>query len=135
MLSAAGKAFLVGHIKLTSAERERGLINEGDKGKNVFFIIEGYCGVYIETRIGPLMITQLGPGDFFGEIAVMNELVSDVGRTASIRSLNDVTLAAMSSANFKQLCADNPQVVKGINDVYTDRQEQLNALKEALNNT
>jgi MFS family permease len=68
------------------------IVREGDRGDRFYAILRGE----VEIRVGGVPRRTLGPGDHFGEIA----LVRDINRTASVIALSDVHHASLGSADF-----------------------------------
>ena len=68
------------------------LIRQGDLG-DYFFVIESGT---VEVTQDNAALRRLGPGAWFGELA----LLRDVRRTASVRSVTDVEVAALSREAF-----------------------------------
>jgi CRP-like cAMP-binding protein len=65
------------------------IINQGDPGDSLFIIMEGRCEIVVDEAPGhSITIAFLGPGDFFGEMA----LLSEEPRTATARALDDCKL-------------------------------------------
>jgi len=68
------------------------IINEGDQGDRFYAIIQGQ----VEVQRGKVVQCTFGPGDHFGEIA----LLRDVNRTATVVSVSDVRLAVLGTTEF-----------------------------------
>jgi pilus assembly protein CpaE len=65
------------------------VITQGDKGDSMFVVQEGRAEVVVEPSPGHrVVIALLGPGDFFGEMA----LLSQETRTATVRALETCQL-------------------------------------------
>lgn len=74
------------------------VIRQGDDGDRFYTIAQGT--VQVEARAnGQNTTRELGPGDFFGEIALLH----DIPRTATIVALQPLTLWAMSREDFQEL--------------------------------
>jgi CRP-like cAMP-binding protein len=72
----------------------------GDPGAGMFVLCEGT--VDVELRSGRL---QLGPGDFFGELAL---LVDDGARVARVRATSPVRCLSIPRADFLALVETEP---------------------------
>ncbi len=95
------------------------LTHEGATGGEFFIIIDG--GVEI-TRAGGVLNT-LGPGDFLGEIA----LVDGGPRTATARTTSASRLLVLASREFHTLLADQPEVRLGVLQALAARVRRLDA--------
>jgi CRP-like cAMP-binding protein len=80
----------------------RVLAREGDFGDEFFIIDAGTAEV---TRGGDA-IAELGPGDFFGEMALLEE----DRRTATVTAKTPMSLVVMTRSNFRSLDRAQPQV-------------------------
>jgi CRP-like cAMP-binding protein len=78
------------------------LIQEGATAHEFFAVIEGSMRVEIHGR----QIARLGPGDFFGEIA----LVDGGSRTATVVAEEPSRLLVVGHREFHSLLAQNPRI-------------------------
>ena len=78
------------------------LAREGDIGHEFFVIDTGTAEV---TRNGE-RLAELGPGDFFGEIALLEE----DRRNATVTAGSDMSLIVMTRASFRALDRSAPEV-------------------------
>ena len=76
------------------------IIKEGDAGDR-FYLIE--AGRVVVSRAGVALVS-LGPGDFFGEIA----LLRDVPRTATVKAEEPCTLRALDRQHFLAAVTGSP---------------------------
>jgi CRP-like cAMP-binding protein len=83
------------------------VIREGDAGADAFVVIEGRLEVQIAGARGPLPLAALGPGELFGEIAIV---AGDERRTASVVALTPVTLLRIDGVAFAAAIRDDPHV-------------------------
>ena len=78
------------------------IVEVGAGGLGLFIIKEGKVSVVKNGRV----VAELGPGQFFGEIAVL-----DGGpRTADVRAVTDTVCMTLVSWEVKQLLMDNAVV-------------------------
>lgn len=78
------------------------IVVRGDGGVGFMIITEGT--VTVETVQGKAR--KLGPGDSFGEMALLDMQ----GRSATITADTDVTLATIPEWNFKPFLKEHPEV-------------------------
>lgn len=78
------------------------MTKQGARGREFFVLLEGNADVKKDGR----RINTLGPGDFFGEIA----LVSDTPRTATVVATSPVRALVITDRAFKRLIKDSPQI-------------------------
>ncbi len=100
-------------MEIRHAEVGERLVSEGASGYSFFVLQEGAATV---TRDGEEIAT-LGPGDFFGELA----LTGDGRRTATVTATSPVTLAAMFGSQFRLLERELPDVADRIRRAATER--------------
>jgi len=79
------------------------MIKEGDSGREFFALIDGTAEV---TQGGQKIGKMMGPGDFFGEIA----LVSKAPRTATITTTSPVRALVITDRAFRQLLEHSPEI-------------------------
>jgi CRP-like cAMP-binding protein len=72
----------------------------------MFFIAEGTA--VVETKRDEI---ELGPGQFFGELALMSE---DATRTARVQAKTELRCLALDRANFRTLVAEHPDVAASL---------------------
>ena len=80
----------------------RTLIREGTRGSEFFVVVEGALRV---TRDGK-KLSDLGAGDFVGEMA----LVADVPRTATVTASTPVRLLVLTKRGFLELLNQSPSI-------------------------
>ena len=72
--------------------RGQDIIHQGDEGYRAYYIESGRVEVYLKDGEHQLKLTELGPGDIFGEMALINH----EARTASVRALDECVLTVIS---------------------------------------
>ena len=78
------------------------MTRQGSRGREFFVLLEGTANVTKNGR----RINTLGPGDFFGEIA----LVSDTPRTATVTATSPVRALVVTDRSFRRLLEDSPSI-------------------------
>jgi CRP/FNR family cyclic AMP-dependent transcriptional regulator len=91
----------------------RQLLIEGRLPHEFFLILDGE----VDVLHGTDRLATLGPGDFFGEIA----LVEHSRRTASVVSTKPTTLVVMSSQAFDAVRRELPRVAERIESAIRER--------------
>ena len=101
-LSEAERSDVAEHLEDRVVEPGAHLSREGGAGY-FFFVIESGTA---EVSHGDEVVATLGPGDFFGEAAVL----ATTRRTATVTAATPMTLFAMFGADFALLEAQSPSV-------------------------
>jgi CRP-like cAMP-binding protein len=84
-------------------------VQPGKKCTWMLFIAEG-TAVFESKREA----RELGPGDFFGELALMKE---DATRTARVRARTPLRCLALDRASFRKLTAEHPEVAASLLEI------------------
>jgi CRP-like cAMP-binding protein len=96
---------------------ERRLMAQGDRGAEMFVIVTGRVRVERDGQ----QINTLGPGDFFGEIALL-----DGGpRTASVTADEPTRLLVVSHREFHSLMEEFPEVAADVMNALAHRIRRL----------
>ena len=93
------------------------LVREGELGYEVFAIEEGRVEVTHDGRC----LAELGPGDFFGEMAVMSTLP----RNASVVATSAVRAIVMTRHGFRQVASRMPRVAEVLRATIEQRTRSL----------
>jgi CRP/FNR family cyclic AMP-dependent transcriptional regulator len=89
------------------------MTREGAPGREFFVLLEGTADVKKNSR----RVNTLGPGDFFGEIA----LVSHEPRTATVVATSPVRALVITEWSFRQLLDDAPRVKTKVMEAMAER--------------
>ena len=89
------------------------MTRQGHPGREFFVLLEGTADVRKNGR----KINSLGPGDFFGEIA----LVSREPRTATVTATSPVRTLVITDRSFRRLLDESPQVKNKVMEAMAKR--------------
>jgi CRP/FNR family cyclic AMP-dependent transcriptional regulator len=94
-------------------EEGKALTREGQSGSEFFVIVDGEVSV---TKDGS-EIRTLGPGDFFGEIA----LLEDTPRTATVIAKTPLRFFVLTRQAFRSLLAHQPELEQKVTEALEER--------------
>jgi CRP/FNR family transcriptional regulator len=77
------------------------VVREGDPALNLFLVASGHARV---ERDGVGQLGRLGPGDFFGELG----LIEQHGRTATVVAEEDLSCYLLPAWEFRSLLREHP---------------------------
>jgi voltage-gated potassium channel len=89
------------------------ICRKGEKGDQMFFIVEGRVSVATPSPV------ELGPGSFFGEMA----LVTGEPRSATVTAASEVSLLSLYAADFQMLSSSSPDIAEIIRKTALERRE------------
>ena len=89
------------------------IAREGDSGMGFFLILDGTAKVSIGGRTK----AKLGHGDYFGEIALLDE----GPRSATVSAETDIELLGLTAWTFRRLVAQNPSIAPKLLKVMGER--------------
>ncbi len=79
------------------------LVREGDSALNLFVVLSGHASI---ERAGAGAVGRVGPGDFFGELA----LIDDGARTATVVADDTVECLLIPAWVFRALLRQHPAI-------------------------
>lgn len=112
--------------QLQSLLPEKVLFRESDPADGFYIVISGLVEVYTE-KLGRVL-ANLGPGSFFGELALM----LGMPRSASVKAKEKSLLFVVKSPQFEQLLQNNPSFREAIINALGEHQEELMQRKQEL---
>jgi CRP/FNR family transcriptional regulator, cyclic AMP receptor protein len=104
-----------------SAPEGKELVREGDFSYDFMAIEEGTAKVHH----GDQVIAELGPGDVFGEIGVLDKTL----RSASVRATSPILLITLTSWDLRRLRNDAPKAYARLEDLVRARRAGDSAAK------
>jgi CRP/FNR family transcriptional regulator, cyclic AMP receptor protein len=106
---------------MTRVDRPAGqvLTREGESGQEFFIVLEGE----VEVRQGDRVIATRGPGDYLGEIALLDKRP----RTATVVATTPVSVEVLSRREFMSLLAQAPELSEQIMATVAQRLADIDA--------
>jgi CRP/FNR family cyclic AMP-dependent transcriptional regulator len=91
------------------------ILNQGERGVDFYVIGEGAVNYSVDGEV----VGTGGPGDYFGELA----LVNNRPRTATVTAATDVTAYGMIRLDLRALADKNADIAAGLQQVMARRQD------------
>jgi CRP-like cAMP-binding protein len=82
------------------------IVTRGEKGVGFYVILDGH----VQVRKGGSTLARLGPGDFFGEMA----LFDDRPRSADVVAVEPTTVVVLSRWEFWGFASGRPEILRVI---------------------
>jgi voltage-gated potassium channel len=90
------------------------ILRKGDEGDSMFIIASGEVEVEFGGARDPVL---LGPGQFFGELA----LIERTTRTATVRADDECKLLELNGKDFHELARHHPELKDAIHRIAAER--------------
>jgi CRP-like cAMP-binding protein len=105
------------------------LFREGEAGQHMFVIQSGRVRITKDlAAAGGRTLAILGPGEFFGEMAILNEKA----RTATAEVTEDARLLVLDARTFEAMVVGNTEIAIRLIKKLSRRLDSANALIEIL---
>ena len=128
-LSPDELAALAGHIQRETFPQGTEIIKEGDRDRRLFIIVCGTVEVITGYRhSNERHHTTLGPRDYFGEMALIDDLV----RSATVVAREDTELLVLDHLNLKDEIESKPSIAL---DLLKTLSYRVRALEKLLMHT
>src|SRR5215813_6916614 len=101
------------------------IFHEHDRGDALYIVEEGAVRIWVRDEdVHEVTLAELKPGDFFGELAVL-----DRGeRSSSATAMTDIHLHRLSSDDFQRFLTDHPDAAIDVICEIAQRMRQTNLL-------
>jgi CRP/FNR family transcriptional regulator, cyclic AMP receptor protein len=106
----------------------RVLFREGEPGQQMFVIQAGRVRITKDLPTGARSLAVLGPGEFFGEMAILN----DKPRTATAEVVEDARVLVLDAKTFEAMVVGNTEIAIRLIKKLSRRLDGANALIEIL---
>jgi CRP/FNR family cyclic AMP-dependent transcriptional regulator len=105
------------------------LISEGDESDSLFILLDGKVKIYASDDYGKDVVINIqGPGEIFGEIAMIDE----TPRSASVMAIEPVDVAFISKARFENCLIETPQIAIKFLGILVERIRSLTDVAKNL---
>ena len=118
---------ILGLSEIKSFAKGELILVEGDQADMFYILAEGRVSIYLDHNGDRHELRQLSAGDYFGEMALLN----NDKRSASVVAQDNVVLYGISKTCFKELTQSHPELTARITRHIVERSEEL-ILREHL---
>ncbi|HYX31332.1 MAG TPA: DUF1003 domain-containing protein [Pyrinomonadaceae bacterium] len=124
-LDAAELEHLAEEIDQVNYNAGETIFNEHDRGDALYILEEGNVRIWVmDEDVNEVTLAELKPGDFFGELAVL-----DRGeRSSSATAMTDIHLHRLSSDDFQKFLIEHPDASIDVICEIAQRMRQTNLL-------
>ncbi|NLV16676.1 MAG: DUF2225 domain-containing protein [Syntrophomonadaceae bacterium] len=84
--------------------------SQGDSGYEMYIILKGRVGVCVGYDTEFSSIAEYGPGDFFGEMSLLQKMP----RSETIQALETTIVMEINADSFQQIVAEEPKIAQKI---------------------
>jgi CRP-like cAMP-binding protein len=116
---------LLGALAEAKLSKGKTIFQQGDPGDFCFFIESGSASVHDGNNTQAPEIARLGPGDVFGEMA----LISGAERLATVQAQSDIRAWKLDKDAFAAILEGNPVLADRVRELAQKRNQDLSALK------
>ncbi len=112
------KASLCESMNRIQLEPERTVVTQGDAGESLFIVAEGALMVQMTMEDSTVLeVGRLGPGDFFGEMA----LLTGEPRGATITTLTTSQIFEIEKRDIEPIIQEFPEIAEDLSRILTRR--------------
>jgi len=104
------------------------LFNEGEPGKDMFVLQSGKISISKKVRDVEKVLAMLGPGEFFGEMAI----ISNKPRNATATVMEDAKLLVIDPKTFEAMIRGNAEIAVRMIKKLAERLSEADAQIENL---
>lgn len=98
------------------------IFRQGDQESHFFIIEEGRVGIFINQNGNNVKITECGPGESFGEFALLDH----APRSASAQALTDLQVFKVSAKGFDEMLTQLPDWASFMLKSFVNRMKAMN---------
>ncbi len=91
-------------------DENRPLVYEGEPGNELFIIVKGTVAVSVKSEGKDIELVRLGAGDFFGEMAMLEQ----ESRSATCKAVDAVSCLVLKSRDFSSVIEEQPKIAASV---------------------
>ncbi len=99
-------AVVVSFLFYYEVEAGQTLVYEGELGFELFIIVEGCVSIFVNSEKAPIELGRLYQGDFFGEMALLEQ----TSRSASCNAVENTACFLLKATDFSRLIESEPAI-------------------------
>jgi CRP-like cAMP-binding protein len=111
---------LIGHLRMVRVQKGYEIVKQGDPGDAFYLIAAGKVSVWMKKGFGKSKVADLGPDEFFGEMA----LLSNEPRNATVVAEEVAELFILQKYDFEKILMKNPVIMDQLKKSFDERQEK-----------
>ncbi len=104
-------------------ESGQNVFQQGDLGDRIYIIVSGQAEVLRHNGSQEILLAQLGPGEYFGEMALLNQTT----RNATVRCVEPLDVLSIHKREFSILAANLPAMRETFEEVMKTRRKSTEA--------
>lgn len=129
-LSADDLSRLSAQVRPQSFDAGHDIVEIGTPGRSLYLIVSGDVRVVYPSPTHDFELARLGTGDFFGEMALLN----DKPRSATVRAVDYVQTLALDKDDFRRIVVERPHLALELLEIMSIRirnaDEQISGLSD-----
>lgn len=98
-------------------EKGQEIVRQGESGVGAFIIRSGKVEIVRDHQGRPEKMRELGPGQFFGEMALLDEFP----RSATVRAIEPTTCLQITRWHFRGILESHPEIALTLLPMLTKR--------------
>lgn len=124
-LGPAVLASIAARIQLVYFQAGEDIVREGDPGDSFYLIKQGRVHVLKESDDSPLVLSELGVSEGFGEMS----LLVDQPRSATVRAIGPTTALKLTKDDFSELMRSWPELASKMHRLVDERVSLLESME------
>ena len=93
------------------------VFTKGSPGEALYVVLSGEVRIYDEVDDREVEIARTGPGDYFGEMS----LIEDTTHTKNVQATEDSELLVITKEEFREMLESNPDLAEHVRETFDAR--------------